>query len=139
MKGSDPSQLKQCVPIALDVDIVAARMAARAVAAELGFAGADLVMIATAVSEVARNILEYAKPGLVTLSVLANGQVRGLEIVAADDGPGIIDVAKAMEDGFSTGRGLGLGLPGARRLMDEFVVDSNPGKGTTITMKKWLW
>lgn len=123
----------------MDVDIVAARMAARAVAAELGFAGADLVMIATAVSEVARNILEYAKPGLVTLSVLANGQVRGLEIVAADDGPGIIDVAKAMEDGFSTGRGLGLGLPGARRLMDEFVVDSNPGKGTTITMKKWLW
>jgi serine/threonine-protein kinase RsbT len=138
MKGSDPSRPKQSVPIASDVDIVAARLAARAVATELGFTGADLVMIATAVSEVARNILEYARPGVVTLSVLANGQVRGLEIVAADGGPGITDVTKAMEDGFSTGRGLGLGLPGARRLMDEFVVDSSPGRGTTITMKKWL-
>ena len=113
-------------------------MAARALAAQLGFNGADLVMIATAVSEVARNIIEYAKPGEVILSVVTNGGRRGLEVIARDQGPGIADVALAMEDGYSTARGLGLGLPGSRRLMDEFLVESKIGRGTTVTMTKWL-
>ncbi len=113
-------------------------MAARALAAQLGFNGADLVMIATAVSEVARNIIEYAKPGEVILSVVNKGTQRGLEVIARDQGPGIADVAQAMEDGYSSARGLGLGLPGSRRLMDEFQVDSKIGRGTIITMKKWL-
>jgi len=113
-------------------------MAARALAAEAGFEGVDLVMIATAVSEVARNIIEYAKPGELALAIINNGHRRGLEVIARDQGPGIADVGRALEDGYSSGRGLGLGLPGARRLMDEFQVDSKIGRGTTITMKKWL-
>lgn len=126
------------MPIASDLDIVAARMAARELALEMGFDGADLVMIATAVSEVARNIVEYAKPGEVRLAVIDNGARRGLQVMAHDRGPGIADVDRAMEDGYSSARGLGLGLPGARRLMDEFQIESQPGKGTNITMKKWL-
>jgi serine/threonine-protein kinase RsbT len=138
MKRSDSIREGTLIAIANDVDIVEARMAARALAAQLGFNGADLVMIATAVSEVARNIIEYAKPGEVLISVISNGAKRGLEVIARDQGPGIADIALAMEDGYSTARGLGLGLPGSRRLMDEFHVDSKVGRGTTITMKKWL-
>ncbi|MGH9557870.1 MAG: anti-sigma regulatory factor [Bryobacteraceae bacterium] len=126
------------VPIASDVDIVGARMAARELALEVGFDGAELVMIATAVSEVARNIVEYAKPGEVSLEAISNGYKNGLQVVARDGGPGIADVSLAMQDGYSSARGLGLGLPGARRLMDEFQIESQPGKGTSITMKKWL-
>jgi anti-sigma regulatory factor (Ser/Thr protein kinase) len=137
MKPAETSARKRVVPIVSDADIVEARMAARALAAGIGFAGVDLVMITTAVSEVARNIVEYAKPGEVILAPV-DGSRRGLQVVARDQGPGIADVAQAMTDGFSTSRGLGLGLPGARRLMDEFSVDSKPGRGTTITMRKWL-
>lgn len=138
MKPNDHSLAAREIAIASDTDIVEARMAARALASELGFAGADLVMIATAVSEVARNIVEYAKPGEVALSIETNQHRRGLLVIARDHGPGIADITLAMEEGFSTARGLGLGLPGARRLMDEFQIDSKSGKGTTITMKKWL-
>jgi len=113
-------------------------MAARTLAAYAGFAGADLVMIATAVSEVARNILEYAKRGEVVVSVVQRGDRRGLEVLARDRGPGIADVSRAMQDGFSTSRGLGLGLPGSRRLMDDFELESKVGLGTTVTMRKWL-
>ncbi|HEV2201972.1 MAG TPA: anti-sigma regulatory factor [Bryobacteraceae bacterium] len=126
------------IAIASDADIVEARIAARALAAFVGFSEVDLVMIATAVSEVARNIIEYAKPGEVVLSVVHNGLRRGLEVIARDRGPGIADVSQAMQDGFSTARGLGLGLPGSRRLMDEFQVHSKIGQGTTVTMRKWL-
>jgi serine/threonine-protein kinase RsbT len=126
------------IPIESDVDIVEARMAARALAAEAGFNGADLVMIATAVSEVARNIIEYARPGEVEIKMINNGHRRGVEVVARDHGPGIADVSRALEDGYSTARGLGLGLPGSRRLMDEFHVDSTVGRGTIVTMKKWV-
>jgi serine/threonine-protein kinase RsbT len=107
-------------------------------AAYAGFAGADLVMIATAVSEVARNILEYAKRGEVVVAVIQRGDRRGLEVLARDQGPGIADVSQAMQDGFSTSRGLGLGLPGSRRLMDDFELESRVGQGTTVTMRKWL-
>jgi serine/threonine-protein kinase RsbT len=126
------------IPIESDVDIVEARMAARAMAAEAGFTGADQVMIATAVSEVARNIIEYARPGEVEIRMINNGHRRGVEIIARDQGPGIADVSRALEDGYSTARGLGLGLPGSRRLMDEFQVDSKVGHGTIVTMKKWV-
>ena len=138
MKRSEPSPGTQLIPIVSDVDIVEARMAARTLATFAGFTGADLVMIATAVSEVARNILEYAKRGEVVVAVIQRGDRRGLEVLARDQGPGIADVSRAMQDGFSTSRGLGLGLPGSRRLMDDFELESRIGQGTTVTMRKWL-
>jgi serine/threonine-protein kinase RsbT len=125
------------VAIDRDVDIVTARQIGRQMAAEAGFSGSDLTMIATAISEVARNIVEYAKRGEVRLETASKYGRKGIVVVASDDGPGIADIEQAMQDGFSTGRSLGLGLPGARRLMDEFEIVSEPGKGTTVTMRKW--
>jgi serine/threonine-protein kinase RsbT len=125
--------------VATDRDIVAAREIGKAVARELGFDGVDLVVIATAISEVARNIISYAVHGEVEVAELRNGHRRGIEMVARDRGPGIADVERAMQDGYSTGGGLGLGLPGSRRLVDEFSIESSTGGGgTTVTMRKWL-
>lgn len=118
-------------------DIVTARQQGRALASRTGFSSSDLSIIASAISEVARNIVEYATEGEVIIRLI-EGEHKGIEIVAADRGPGIADVATVMRDGYSTGQGLGIGLPGARRLMDEFEITSEIGKGTTITMKKWL-
>lgn len=126
------------MPVRSDADIVEVRLAARAMAESLGFNGTDLVVIATAVSEVARNIVEYAKRGEVILSALHKSGTAGISVVARDNGPGIPDTAQAMQEGYSTSRGLGLGLPGARRLMDEFEIVSKIGYGTTISMRKWL-
>ena len=126
------------IPINSDADIIEARIAARTMAQEIGFSGSDLVLIATAVSEVARNIVEYAKRGEVVLTQMHQASKHGLVVIAEDSGPGIADVALAMQEGYSTARGLGLGLPGARRLMDDFEIVSKAGKGTTITMRKWL-
>jgi serine/threonine-protein kinase RsbT len=120
-----------------EVDIVAARQMGRERAVAVGFTGADLTLIATAISEVARNIILYAEHGEILVSTVEDGGRRGIVIVARDEGPGIADVELAMQDGYSTGRSLGLGLPGARRLMDEFEIDSAPGRGTTVTMRKW--
>lgn len=125
------------ISIAADTDVVTARQRGRELAAEAGFSSGDQTVIAAAISEIARNILNYAKHGEVALSVVNNGDRRGVVVVARDQGPGIRDVERALEDGYSTSGGLGLGLPGARRLMDEFEVVSAPGKGTTVTMKKW--
>ena len=125
------------VPIASDVDVVTARQQGRSVAANAGFSSGDQTVIAAAISELARNILMYARRGEITLNVLTNGDRQGVVVVARDQGPGIPDVARALQDGYSTSGGLGLGLPGARRLMDEFDVSSVVGKGTTVTMKKW--
>lgn len=125
------------VPIAADVDVVNARQRGREVAAEAGFSSGDQTVIAAAISEIARNILMYAKRGEIMLSVVANGDRQGVVVVARDEGPGIRDVPRALQDGYSTSGGLGLGLPGAKRLMDDFEVVSGVGKGTTITMKKW--
>jgi serine/threonine-protein kinase RsbT len=119
-------------------DILSARQRGRELAEQLGFVGSELTIVATAISEVARNIVQYAGRGEISFAVVRNGESRGLVVVARDDGPGIADVVQAMQDGFSTGRSLGLGLPGARRLMDEFEVDSELGRGTTVTMKKWM-
>ena len=125
------------ISIAHESDIVAARRAGRALAEGLGLSSGELAVLATAISEVARNIVAYARHGEVVLELVHERGRRGLRVVARDDGPGIADLARAMQDGYSTSRGLGLGLPGARRLMDDFDIVSAPGKGTTITMTKW--
>jgi serine/threonine-protein kinase RsbT len=125
------------IPIAADTDVVTARQRGRDLAAQAGFSSGDQTVIAAAISEIARNILNYAKRGEISLSVVSNGDRRGVVIVARDQGPGIRDVARALEDGYSTSGGLGLGLPCARRLMDDFDVTSTVGQGTTVTMKKW--
>jgi serine/threonine-protein kinase RsbT len=124
-------------PIASEADIVLARQQGRNLAAELGASLSDLTLIATAISELARNIVTYAKRGEIVLSVV-EGSRRGIRIVASDQGPGIPDVNLAMRDGYSTGGGLGLGLPGAKRLMDEFSIVSEIGKGTVVSMTKWV-
>ena len=126
-----------CVAIDHDFDIVAARRKARELATRVGFSGSDLTLIATAISEVARNIVVYGSRGEIVLSAVQRGDRRGVLVVARDQGPGIPDIPRAMRDGFSTGKSLGLGLPGAKRLMDEFEIASEVGKGTTITMRKW--
>ena len=126
------------VSIEGDADIVTARQEGRQLAAAAGFSGTDQTIIALAISEIARNIVSYAQRGKVSLSRMDEGGRRGILIVAQDDGPGIPDIDLAMRDGYSTGRSLGIGLPGARRVMDEFKLVSAPGKGTTVTMKKWL-
>ena len=127
------------VDIAGEDDIVRARQRARELARDLGFGPVDQSRIATAVSELARNVVRYAtdRRGQALLrSVDAAGRL-GLEIVVADNGPGIADIEEAMQAGFTSGRGLGMGLPGARRLMDEMKIESGVGRGTVITVRKW--
>jgi serine/threonine-protein kinase RsbT len=118
-------------------DVVAARRRARQLGESLGFASTDLTLLATAISEVARNITTYASRGEIALYPVNSGGRTGIKVVATDEGPGIPDVEAALQDGFSTGAGLGLGLPGARRLVDEFEIESGPGAGTTVTLVKW--
>jgi serine/threonine-protein kinase RsbT len=119
-------------------DIVTARQAGHELARQLGFSLTDTTMIATAISEIARNITSYAGRGEVRVGVQYRDGRHALVVRAEDDGPGIADIDRALEDGYSTGRGLGLGLPGARRLMDRLVVESSPGKGTVVEMWKWI-
>jgi serine/threonine-protein kinase RsbT len=126
------------VTIHSDADIIAARRMGRELAEGVGFGGSELTVIATAISEIARNIIEYAGSGEIILRQAQQGTKRGILVIAKDRGPGIPDIELAMQDGYSTSKGIGLGLPGARRLMDEFDVDSAVGKGTTVTMKKWV-
>jgi serine/threonine-protein kinase RsbT len=126
------------VRIQNSADIVAARQQGRNLASQAGFSHSNLTIIATAISEVARNIVEYAKEGEVIITLISDASKKGVEIIAADNGPGIPDVTTVMRDGFSTGKGLGIGLPGAKRLMDEFAIASQVGNGTVVTMKKWV-
>ena len=126
------------VPVSSGADIVTARLEGRQLAAKAGFNGSDLTVIATAISEVARNIVEYARKGEIILDIVQDGNKTGLRVEARDDGPGIPNIELAMQDGYSTGRGLGLGLPGTRRLMDEFQIKSNVGQGTTVVATKWI-
>lgn len=120
-----------------DADIVVARQVGRGVAAELGFSETDQTLIATAISEIARNMVQYGGGGEMDFDVARKDGRSGIVVSARDKGPGIPDIERAMQDGYTTGKGLGLGLPGARRLMDDFHVDSQPGQGTTVVMKKW--
>ena len=126
------------IAILSDSDVVRARQVGRSLAASIGFSQTDQALIATAISELARNIVLYARTGEVRVDALkANGRT-GMLVVARDEGPGIQDVEQALEPGFSTSGGLGLGLPGVRRLMDEMKVESKRGRGTIVTARKWL-
>jgi serine/threonine-protein kinase RsbT len=125
------------IPIETDADIVTARQEGRRLASLLDFSPSDLTVIAAAISEVARNIVEYATRGEVHVRLIERSGRRGVMVVAKDVGPGIADIGLALQDGYSTSGSLGLGLPGARRLMDEFELQSEMGKGTSVTMRKW--
>jgi serine/threonine-protein kinase RsbT len=125
------------VAIRREVDIVLACQKGRVLAEQLDMSGNDQVVLVIAISEVARNIINYAKCGEIIVKIIEQKGKRGVSVVARDDGPGIVDIGKALRGGYSTGEGLGVGLAGAKRLMDEFVIMSQPGKGTMITMKKW--
>jgi serine/threonine-protein kinase RsbT len=138
---SAPGELR--VLIGSEDDIVAARQRAREMARQLGFGMVDQSRIATAVSELARNVVRYASESrgeaIIRRATAPSGSpyTDGVEIVVHDDGPGIADVQQALREGFSSGSGMGMGLPGTRRLMDEMEIDSAPGRGTTITIRKW--
>ena len=123
--------------ISSDQDIVLARQKGRSLALELGFSSGDATLIATAISELARNIVSYAIKGEVALKGIQGSNRVGILVIASDNGPGIPDIRQALRDGFSTSGSLGLGLPGVRRLMDEFEIVSKPSQGTTIGVKKW--
>ncbi|MBI4312688.1 MAG: anti-sigma regulatory factor [Chloroflexi bacterium] len=120
------------------MDVLAAHRRARTVAAAIGFAGSDLTMIATVVSELARNIVLHAGTGEILMAATKQGRCSGIEIVARDKGPGIRDVAQAMRAGYSTAGSLGLGLAAVQKAADEFQITSRQGEGTTVTVRKWM-
>ncbi len=125
------------VPITSDADLVTARAQGRAMAQRLGFPRPDPTLIATAISEIARNIVVHVGEGEIVLRPFQDTHRYGLVVIASDHGPGIRDVEAALRDNYSGRGGLGLGMPGARRLMDEFEVESDADSGTTVVMKKW--
>lgn len=125
------------VAINSDQDIILARQKGRSLAAQAGFSPVDATLIATAISELARNIVSYAGSGEIEVRLVQESGSSGICVTASDHGPGIADVRQALRDGFSTSGSLGLGLPGVRRLMDEFLITSELGRGTTVMVKKW--
>ena len=125
------------VHIASDADILTARRSGRSLATALGFGPRDLALITTVISELSRNILDYAKEGEITVLEMAGKGKLGITVVGRDQGPGILDVSQALRDGFSTSGSLGMGLPGVRQVMDEFEIQSAPGRGTAVTVRKW--
>lgn len=125
------------VAISSDRDVVLARQTGRSMATELGLSKSEATLLATAISEVARNIVEYVGDGQILLCIVNGNGTQGIKVIASDSGPGIENVEVALEDGQSSGGRLGLGLPGTRRLMDEFHMVSKVGEGTTVTMTKW--
>lgn len=125
------------VPVASVNDIVTARLQGRTLAEQLGFSPGEATLVATAISELARNIVQYAGNGDIVLRSTLNGSRRGIVVVARDRGPGIADIKLAVRSGYSTSGGLGLGLPGVRRIVDEFQIVSNRQDGTTVTVTKW--
>ena len=138
---SEPASPRQwAVHVAGEEGIVAARQQAREVARDLGFGLVDQSRIATAVSELTRNVVRYATGGqgdVLIRELEPSPKGTGIEVIVRDDGPGIANVEQALREGFSTGTGLGMGLPGTRRLMDEMAIDSAPGRGTTVSIRKW--
>jgi len=129
---------ERTVPVHSDLDIVTARVEGRELAKELGFGVIDQARIATAISELTRNIVQYTEQGEAIMRPIEVGGRVGIEIICQDEGPGIPDVELAMQDGYSTSTSLGMGMPGARRLMDEFEIESEVGIGTTVIIRKWL-
>jgi serine/threonine-protein kinase RsbT len=136
--AATPSSDSQAwISINSDADIVRARQVGRELASKGGCSPTDLTMVATAISEIARNIVTYARGGEMEMRLTEHRGRPCLRIVATDEGPGIEDIDRALQDGFTTGAGLGLGLPGTRRLVDEFSITSQPGRGTRVVMYKW--
>ena len=134
-----PSVEEQCIPVKTDLDIVSARVEGRNLARELGFGTIDQARIATAISELTRNVVLYAPEGRLTVrAIVSDDGGRGIEVVCEDNGPGIANVELVMQDGYSTSSGLGMGLPGTQRLMDEFDIETRLGVGTKVTVRKWL-
>jgi serine/threonine-protein kinase RsbT len=125
------------IPIRGDADVVTARQQGRELATQAGFSATELTIIATAISEIARNIVMFADRGEIIVSLADENGRQGVTVVARDSGPGIPDLEQALRDGYSGYGGMGLGLPGSRRLMDEFEITSEVDKGTTVTMTKW--
>lgn len=127
----------EVVPIANSSDVVVVRQRVRAWAIDLKFSLVDQTKIVTAASELGRNTLEHGGGGSLELAVVVNGVRRGIRLRFSDQGPGIPDIAQALKDGFTTGGGMGLGLGGSKRLMNEFEIEANPGGGTTVTVIRW--
>ena len=127
----------ETIPIRTSDDVVRARQAVRARAIEVGFGIVDQTKLVTAASEVARNTVDYGGGGTLRIEIVREGSRRGLQLTFSDNGPGIADIKQAMTDGYTTGGGLGLGLGGAKRLSNEFTINSAPGKGTTVTLARW--
>jgi serine/threonine-protein kinase RsbT len=125
------------VPIRSDLDIVAARQKGRELAGQIGFSPTDMTFVATAISELARNIIAYAGEGEILISVIEKNNKKGIIIMGRDRGPGIENLRDALRDGYSTSGSLGLGLPGVKRLMDDFEIKSEAGRGTIVTVRKW--
>jgi serine/threonine-protein kinase RsbT len=125
------------MPLRTSDDVVRVRQAVRARAVAIGFSLVDQTKIVTAASELARNTVDYGGGGEMRIEVLRNGQRRGVRLTFSDTGPGIRDIDQAMRDGYTTGNGLGLGLSGAKRLCNEFAIQSAPGSGTTVTIARW--
>jgi serine/threonine-protein kinase RsbT len=127
----------ETAPIRVSDDVVKVRQIVREWAVSLGFSLVDQTKVVTAASELARNVIDYGGGGDFRIEALNNNTRRGLRLTFSDKGPGIADMEKAMKDGFTTGGGLGLGLGGAKRLVNEFLIDSNPGRGTTVIVVRW--
>jgi len=134
---AQPTEIEAQVTVSCDSEIVYARRQGRSLAERMGFSTSDATLVATAISELARNIIHYAGRGEILLGRVHDKGMDGLAVIARDRGPGIADVQLATRDGYSTSGGLGLGLPGVRRIMDEFAIDSDVGHGTTVTTVKW--
>jgi len=120
-----------------EASLVTVRARVRATAVDLGFGIVDQTKLVTAASELARNVLRYAQRGRMIIEELDNGDRRGVRVTFEDSGPGIADVELALRDGYTTGDSLGIGLPGAKRLVDELTIDSRPGQGTTVVITAW--
>jgi serine/threonine-protein kinase RsbT len=123
--------------ISTSEDVVAVRQAVRQRAVELGFNLVDQTKIVTAASELARNTLQYGGGGTLRIEEILQGSRRGIRLTFEDNGPGIVNIELAMKDGYTTGNGLGLGLSGAKRLSNDFSIDSRPGEGTRVTIVRW--
>jgi len=144
MNCLDPASVKEykviksfIKPVNTRGDIIKVRESGRTLAKEAGFSCNDQTFIATAISEIARNIIEFANKGEIEIGLVNNNQKHGILITSRDEGPGISDIKLAMMDGYSTGNGMGIGLPGAKRMMDEFELLSQVDVGTTVMMVKW--
>lgn len=120
-----------------EIDVIPMRNRLKEYAVKIGMSLVNQTKIMTAASELARNMLKYANGGKVNIEVVAKGRENGLRLTFVDEGPGIPNIQLALKDGYSTGKSLGLGLPGTRRLVSEFAINSEVGKGTTVTITKW--